>query len=55
MSSAIQHVGFKVHVYPEEMMPLLKLVNHASDVLSKEEVMKVTLLIDEIKDKIFQS
>lgn len=52
---ADHHIGFKLHIYPEEMRPLIKLFNHASSILSEDELNKLELLMDEAKDKALSS
>jgi hypothetical protein len=46
-------IGFKIHVYPGEMDPLIKLFNRIDQTdLSQEDKDRLDLLIDECKDRV---
>jgi hypothetical protein len=47
------HVGFEIHVYPEEMNLLVKVFNHFDQTqLNEEEQIVFNKFVDDIKDQV---
>jgi hypothetical protein len=50
--TVVDDAGFKIHVYPEEMLPLIKLFNRIDQTdLTQQDKDSIESFIDEFKSK----